>query len=165
MTKGMKVYKYTERKITILQNYELDDLRSWDPRPGYWKWENLFSFSPGVFCPNDPKDYGYLIYLGVIIRFGQSGNTTILDLIDSLDIYTRDHLIGSWEVKNGWSFLWKEFVPKSWKCRRVLEASNGDLCVWKVVSNDKDGQDYCYYDLSGGKCVSNCGGKEIGYYE
>jgi len=165
MNKDMKVYKCSERKIFVQQNCKLAVLRRWDPRPGDWKWNHSSSHSPGVFCPDDPKDYGYLIYLGVIIIFGQIGNTTILDLIDSMDIHTRDRLIGTWEVKDGWSFLWKEFVPKSWKRRRVLETSNGDLCVWKVGSYDKDGQDHCYDDLTGGKCVSNCGGRHVCFYE
>jgi hypothetical protein len=165
MNKDMKVFKYSERRIVLLHNCRLAVLMRWDPRQGDWKSNHSSPYSPGVFCPEDPKDYGYLIYLGVVIRFGKSGNTTVLDLIDSMNIHTRDRLIGAWEVEDGWNFLWKEFVPKSWKCRRVLETSNGDLCAWNVGSNDKDGQDYCYDDRAGGKCVSNCGGRNVCYYE
>ena len=61
--------------------------------------------------------------------------------------------------------MWEEIVPKYWKGRRVIEASNGDLCVWRVGGNDNDEQHYCYEDALNGKCVSSIGGVEVCTYE
>ena len=43
----MKVFKYTKRKITVMKNNDLIDLRGWDPRPGDWKYKNHRIYGEG----------------------------------------------------------------------------------------------------------------------
>jgi len=121
----MKVYKNTRREIDI--QYE-------DP------FFLQFGWNP---CSEESSNYCFSKYRNVFIRWGSKDiNTTILDLLDSLDIYTHERLLGIYECKGGWSFLWNKFIPKNWKGCRVMEADNGDLCIWKVQQFQDE--QYCY---------------------
>ena len=135
----MKAYKNTSRKIEILCEC-LDFSRLlWNP------------------CPEKSKNYGFSKYKGVLIKWGSKDiNSTILDLLDDLDIYTHERLLGICECRGGWSFLWKNFVPKDWKGRRVVEASNGDICIWKVQQY-QDEQYYYNENITTGGYVYSSG--------
>jgi len=119
----MKVYKNTRREIDLYDRV------------------SSFFLEPWYQC-SDEKNYGYSTYKSIFIKWGSKDiNTTILDLLDNLDIYTHERLFSICECNGGWSFYWRNFVPNNWKGRRVIEASNGDICIWKVQQS----QDKQYY--------------------
>jgi hypothetical protein len=119
----MKVYKNIRREIDIHASVSGFFLEQWDP------------------C-SDEKSYGYSMYKGIFMKWGSKDiNTTILDLLDSLDIYTHERLFSICNCNGVWSFYWRGFVPNNWKGRRVVEAYNGDICIWKVQQS----QDNQYY--------------------
>ena len=135
----MKAYENTRREIEI-QYEDIGFLQlGWNP------------------CPEESKNCCFYKYKDILIKWGSKDiNTTILDLLDDLDIYTHERLLGICECRGGWSFLWKNFVPKDWKGRRVVEASNGDICIWKVQQY-QDEQYYYNENITTGGYVYSSG--------
>ena len=104
------------------------------------------------FTDGEKKEYFH--YKSKYIVFPKKVfNSSVLSLLDSLDIHILDRLGAVWFYGDQLFLLWKNFVPKRWSGRAVLLASNGELGV-HVVGKCYDGQYSICPEKNGGFCIS-----------
>jgi hypothetical protein len=102
----------------------------------------------------DGEEKEYFLYKGKYIVFLKKVfNSSIISLLDSLDIHTLDRLGAVWLYGDQLFFLWKAFVPKKWSGQAVLLASNGELGMY-VVKKRFDGQYSIYPNKNGGYSIN-----------